>query len=455
MPSVIAIARRELAGYLASPTPYVVIALFTLLYGYFFVTILGFFVHQSTQMSQLSEAGLHMMNVNQMLIRPLLQNVTIFLLFLLPALTMQVATENRRSGTIDLPTGSPNYIEIVIGKFLGVLTLYAVMLAVTAVHMAVLFIYGSPELNDPDGISRTTAARRSFLSVGLFISTLATNQIVAATVTFTVFLLLWVISWPGSLTTVANTNLLAYLSVIEHFDDFSKGVIDSTHVVYYLSLITLGLCLCTLSQWRVSASAFGARSEYHRTLAFSIALVTLGILIPANYAGRSLNKRWDFTANKQFSLSDQTTSALATLEAPLRVLVFSQESDFPRYQDKLKEYQYSSKNVTTEYIDPEKNSAVAKQNDIKQFGTIVFNYKGRTERVTTDTEQDITNGIIKVVSGRQSKVYFTSGHGEKDITSSARDGYDAIATAVGQDNYIIDKLVVAQRGSIPTTRLTS
>src|SRR4029453_4829557 len=114
----------------------------------------------------------------------------------------------------------------------------------------------------------------------------------------------------------------------------------------------------------------------------------------------------------------------------------------------LKEYEYVSKKVTTEYIDPDKKRAVAQQNNVQQYGTIVFNYKGRSERVTTDTEQDITNGIIKVVSGKQRKVYFTQGHGEKDTTASARAGDNAISTPLGNENYGVDKVVLAQAGSV-------
>ena len=130
-------------------------------------------------------------------------------------------------------------------------------------------------------------------------------------------------------------------------------------------------------------------------------------------------------------------------------MVFAQEPEFERYQDKLKEYEYISKQVSAEYIDPDKKPTVARQNQIQQYGTIVFNYKGRTERVTSDNEQDITNGIIKVVSGQQKKVYFTQGHGERDTTSSDRDGYATIAAALGRENYSVDKLVIAQQGTVP------
>ena len=140
---------------------------------------------------------------------------------------------------------------------------------------------------------------------------------------------------------------------------------------------------------------------------------------------------------------------LTKLDSPLQVLVFAQEPEFPRYRDKLKEYEYMSKKVTTEYIDPDKKPTLAKQNQIQQYGTIVFNYKGRTERVTSDNEQDLTNGVIKVVSGQQRKIYFTQGHGEKDTVSAERDGYNAIAAALGRENYTVEKVVIAQQGAVP------
>ena len=220
---------------------------------------------------------------------------------------------------------------------------------------------------------------------------------------------------------------------------------------YYLAWAGL-VCvlLYTLGQWREIAKVFSRRQARYGTLAATSVLVVLGILVAINYIGAKQNKRWDLTANKQFSLADQTRNVLAKLDAPLQVLVFAKDEDFPRYQDKLKEYEYSSKRISTEYIDPEKKPAVARQNQIQQFGTIVFNYKGRTERVTADTEQDLTNGIIKVVTGQQKKIYFSQGHGERDHVSADPGGYNAIAAALGRENYTLDKLVIAQQGSVPT-----
>ncbi len=255
MRNILAIAHKELRSYFASPIAYIIIGLFSLLYGYFFVVMLQYFVRAGMNMGQFG-APQQSMNVNQDMLRPVLQNVTVLLLFVLPAMTMRSYAEERRSGTIELLLTSPlSDLQIVLGKFFGALALYAVMLAVTLIHIGVLFIYGSPEWKPiMTSYLGLLLLGGSFLSVGLFISTLTTNQIVAYITTFSVFLMLWVISWIGGFSTGIFTDVTAYLSIIEHFDDFSKGVIDTTHVLYYLSLIMFGLFLTAKSvdteRWR-------------------------------------------------------------------------------------------------------------------------------------------------------------------------------------------------------------
>ena len=219
---------------------------------------------------------------------------------------------------------------------------------------------------------------------------------------------------------------------------------------FYLAWGGLACVLAyALGQWREGAQVLSRRQARYGTLAATSVVAVFGILVAVNYIGARQNKRWDLTTSQQFSLADQSRNVLAKLDSPLQVLVFAQEPEFQRYRDKMKEYEYASKKISTEYIDPDKKPTIAKQNQIQQYGTIVFNYKGRSERVTSDQEQDITNGVIKVVSGQQRKIYFSAGHGEKDTGSSERDGYNAIGAALGRENYGVDKLVIAQQGSVP------
>jgi ABC-2 type transport system permease protein len=256
MGNVIAIAQKELKSYFASPIAYIVIGLWALLYGYFFVAILSFFVRQSMGMNQFGMQGPQAMNVNQQLIRPLLQNVTILILFLMPMVTMRTYAEEKRSGTIELLLTAPvTDFQIIMGKFLGALSLYVIMLAVTTIHIGFLYFGGRPEWKPiVTAYLGLLLLGGCFISLGLLISSLTSNQIVAGMVTFAVFLLLWVITWVGSFGGPTFDKLTTYLSIIDHWDDFGKGVIDTTHVIYYLSFITFGLFLTAKSvdseRWR-------------------------------------------------------------------------------------------------------------------------------------------------------------------------------------------------------------
>jgi ABC-type uncharacterized transport system involved in gliding motility auxiliary subunit len=228
------------------------------------------------------------------------------------------------------------------------------------------------------------------------------------------------------------------------------GMPAKDQYAYYLAWGGLVcMLLYTISQWREIASVFSRRQARYGTLTSVSVVVVLGILIAINYIGKHQNKRWDLTANQQFSLSDQTKTFVGKLDAPLQIMVFVQDQEAPAYRDRLKEYEYASKQVSTEYIDPDKKREIAQQNGVTAYGTLVLKYKDRTEHVTNNTEQDITAGIIKVVNGTKKKVYFTAGHGEKDTASSDRQGYDTIAASLTTENYEVAKVVLAQTGAVP------
>jgi len=256
MSNILAIAQKELKSYFSSPIAYIVIGMFALLYGYFYIAILAYFVRQSMQMSEFGGQGAQAMDINQQLIRPLMTNVTILVLFVMPMVTMRTYSEEKRSGTIELLLTSPlTDFQIIMGKFLGALALWVIMLLVSTIHIAILFAYARPALKPlATAYLGLLLLGGCFISVGLFISSLTKNQIVAGMTTFAVFLFLWVITWIGSFSGPTVNSLVDYLSIINHFDDFGKGVIDTTHVIYYVSFITFGLFLTAKSvdseRWR-------------------------------------------------------------------------------------------------------------------------------------------------------------------------------------------------------------
>jgi ABC-2 type transport system permease protein len=252
--NILAIAGKEMRAYFASPIAYVVVGLFALLFGYFFYAILVFFSEQSMRMGMMGGGGT--MNINQMMLRPLFLNASVIVLFVLPMITMRSFAEEKRSGTFELLLTAPlTDTQIILGKFLGALGLYGLMLAITLIDVGLLFYYGNPEWKPvATAYLGLLLVGGSFISVGMFISSLTRNQIVAAVITFSTFLMLWVINWIGETGGPVTREIVSFLSITEHFEDFVKGVLDTKHLAYYVSFITFGLFLTAKSvdseRWR-------------------------------------------------------------------------------------------------------------------------------------------------------------------------------------------------------------
>ena len=209
------------------------------------------------------------------------------------------------------------------------------------------------------------------------------------------------------------------------------------------------ILLYLAGQWRQVARSFERRQTRYGTLAGTGIVLVFAIIVAINYVLARQNTRWDLTAAQQYSLSDQTRRVLDSLTAPVRILVFDRVQEFPRYRDRLGEYAYLSSQVTVDYIDVDRQPMLARQYEVQAYGTIVFDYEGRVERVTSDAEQNLTNGLITVVEGVQQTVYFLEGHGEKEHTDADRDGYSTVSGALGLDNFDVESLVLAQQSAVP------
>lgn len=255
MSNILAIASKELRSYFNSPIAYAVIGFFAFAFGFMFWVFLRGFVDQSMRMSMGGMGGT--VNVNQMMIRPLVMQISVIVLFMLPMVTMRAYAEEKRSGTMELLLTAPlTDLQIILGKFLGAVVLYAAMLAVTMPSMAVLFAYGNPDWQ-PVATSYLGLflLGSSFIAFGLFISSLTQNQIIAGVLTFVMLLMLLLVGWLRDvITSPTALTVISALSIFEHFDDFTKGVLDTKHLVYYVSVISFGLFLTARSvdgeRWR-------------------------------------------------------------------------------------------------------------------------------------------------------------------------------------------------------------
>lgn len=246
--------RKELRSYFSSPVAYLLLTMFAIIFGFFFWNILGYFVY--TGMESQMRGEMFPMNVNEQVIRPLLSNVGVIGLFFIPMITMRLFAEEKRTGTIELLVTSPiRDGEIILGKWLAALTLYGCLLLLTALNFIFLFKFGNPDWKPlAIGYLGLLLQAGALLAIGMFISTLTKNQIIAGATTFGVCLLLWVLEWVGGYETATWAKVLSYMSVVTHVGSFSKGVLDTKDAIYYVTLIFLGIFFTARSleslRWR-------------------------------------------------------------------------------------------------------------------------------------------------------------------------------------------------------------
>jgi ABC-2 type transport system permease protein len=235
--NVLAIAQRELKSYFVSPVAYVVTAFFLLVSGYLFALIL--------------------LQSNEATLRYLQSNLSVIWLFVAPFLTMRLLAEEQRSGTIELLLTSPiRDYEVVLGKYLGALIFLLFMLVFTLFYPALLVSLGGHPDTGPmlAGYLGILLQAGAFLAVGLFVSSLTDNQMIAAVLSFAILLVLWLADGLSNNLGAPVREIFRYLSITQHFQDFPRGVIDTQHIVYFLSVIAACLVFTVLSlqsrRWR-------------------------------------------------------------------------------------------------------------------------------------------------------------------------------------------------------------
>lgn len=242
MSGLLLIAGREMRAYLLSPIAYGVIAVFLALSGFFFFQHLADYGIKSLQFqfpgTQELLAALH---PNQQILQPLFDQMSIFLLFLTPLLTMRLIAEERRSGSFDLLRSYPlTERAIVGGKYLAALGILALMLALTWAYPLLLTALAQPDLKAAAvGYLGLFLVGAAFAAIGCFASALTDKQVLAAAVAFFCSSLLWLAEWPARNTTGPLKAILTALSIRAHLLDFFNGILASPHVVFYASLALL------------------------------------------------------------------------------------------------------------------------------------------------------------------------------------------------------------------------
>lgn len=245
---------KELRTYFVSPIAYILFIIYAVIFGFFFWNMVGAFIYYSMEAQMRGE--MFPMNINDQIVRQLFGNINVINLLLIPLMTMRLFAEEKRNGTIELLATSPiKDGEVILGKWLASVLLYAAMLLFAGLNFLFLFKYGNPDWKPMAiallGVLLQAAA---LLAIGTFISTLTKNQIIAGAVTFAVCLLIFVLGWVGSYQYSTWAQVMTYISTTTHMESFLKGVIDTKDAIYYVSAIFLGLFLTARSleslRWR-------------------------------------------------------------------------------------------------------------------------------------------------------------------------------------------------------------
>lgn len=242
------IARRELKSLFVSPIAYVALSGFAVVSGWIFFNLLARFMQLSGLYMQFAAQRPDLMkqiNIADMVMQPTYANLAFFLVLLFPMLSMRSLAEERRQHTDELLFTSPiSTGAVVTGKFLALLLVHTAMLAMTFSYPVVLYVFATPAPALSEfasiylGLLLMGAA---FAAVGIFTSSITSNQIVAAVACFVVLLLLYVIDWIALSVSGTTKDVLEYLSLVRRYQDFVKGMVDLGGIVYFASFVAVGL----------------------------------------------------------------------------------------------------------------------------------------------------------------------------------------------------------------------
>lgn len=255
MENMINLALREIRSLFLSPVAHVVTAIFALILAWFFINIVALYVILSLQAIRAPFIA-ERLNMQDIVVQPFFGNISVILLFIIPMITMRAFAEEKRMGTFELIYTSPiNTWSIVIGKFIGISAFVMFLILISGFFMIPLFSYGEPDkgavLTSYIGLILMALA---FVAAGIFASSITENQIISIIVAFGILLLFWVLGWVRGTLEGTLRDVLSYLSFMDHFQNFSRGVVDTRDLVYYFSftgvLLFLTYSVLESRRWR-------------------------------------------------------------------------------------------------------------------------------------------------------------------------------------------------------------
>jgi ABC-type transport system involved in multi-copper enzyme maturation permease subunit len=441
-----AIARRETGAFFHSAMAPVVVGGFLVLVGLFFT--LFAFGYAEMCLTALKSGKIDTpLNMAEGVFQPVIADMAIFLLFLLPAVTMRLFAEEYRSGRYDLVMSYPVADHVwVTGKFLSLLAVAALLIAAGGLYILVASVLSHPEpgplLAAALGLGLLAAAIGAW---GVFFSTLFQYQVVSYFLAFACVLLLYTIDGLAPHLSGVLARMATEFSWRVHFVRFSWGVVDSRDICFFLAWIWLGLS-------SAAASLAGRRLALGRRPLRWLPTCVLGILllvvylIAARYPVTS-----DWTRDKRYSLAPQTVQVLASLPQDVWLYAFYQRLDPQRQavEVMLRACRDRSPRVHYEMIDPERELSLVEKYELNASRSVVVEVGQKHTVLLEPDEGRLINAVYRLATGTRPVVYQLLGHGEHRLDSDDRGGYAAYATVLAENGYELRPLLLADNPVVP------
>jgi len=440
------IAQREAGAFFHSAMAPVVITGFLILTGLFFTLFTFGYSEMSLNAIKSGRANPNL-NLSEGVFQPLVADMTVFLLFLLPAITMRLFSEEYRSGRYDLIMSYPVADHIwVYGKFLSVLAAALVLILSSGVYFGVAAWLGHPEPGPlfaaAIGLILLTATIAAW---GIFFSTLFQYQVISYFLTFAFVLLFYTLGGLEPHLPYALGRLSVELSLADHFVRFSRGVVDSRDIVFFCGFTILGLFAATGS---LASRRMALGRRWLRWLptvilaAFLVLLYIIALKHPLTL---------DWTRNQRYSLAPQTKQVLRALDKDVTVHAFYQRLDPYRkaVEVLLRACRDNTPRLRFEMVDPDRDLGLVQEYGITKARTVILEAADRRAELLLPDEKAFINTLYRLATGTRPVIYYLLGHGEHRLDSDDRGGYTGFTELLSAQGYEVRALVLAEKTMVP------
>ena len=431
------VLKKELKNYFALPVVYVVLTVFLVTAGYFFYTnIVMLIMFQDTG----SSIDLWQNTFDDM---------RFILLILLPLVSMRVFAEEKKHGTIELLFTCPlRDRDLILGKYAACLAVFCIMLACTGLYPVLYeWIHYLDAGRVLAGYTGLLLLGAMFLACGVFVSSLTESQLVAVIATEGLLLFFWFADRVAVFTGDQAFWATAAVSIRKHFFNFTRGVISTSDIVYFITICILFLFLTRLVlAWRQTDTGVRRASGAAGGIAVFAckAALCLAVLVTANYAADRWNRRYDMTPGKIYTLSPETANVLSSLQDRLKLTVFYEKGKQYLYQDFMELMRYYSRNLSYELLDIDKNRVRARAAGIDTAGAGIAEYRGRRDIMQPVSEVSLVKSVLVLTKGGSRTIRVAGAAGREDESS-----YSCLREDLVTAGFRLEPFVPDGRGRVP------